>query len=212
MPETTPTLQSMTEAEARKFYEERFQILYENGKAFCVAVGLPETLIADIVKSDTDWAFTLKIDALLETAAKHFIRHGLRFRYLNHTIQNKELEDFVDSLPMNGRTSILKLLDACGIPDEERGFIEMTRVVRNAFAHNIHYAGLRLIDLIKTRSDRSRVLKYLSAIATFDEAHLITSYEKDPSFLRFCMLDSLLRFLFYAYHLSISSPKQRAAP
>ena len=123
------------------------------------------------------------------------------------------LEDFVDSLPMNGRTSLLKLLDAAGLPPEELGFVEVTRRVRNAYAHNIEYADLSLIELIKQRPDKSQLIKHLSAIKTYDEAHLIASYEKDPAFLRFCIIDSTMRFLFYAYHLAVKKKvAERASP
>ncbi len=52
---------------------------------------------------------------------------------------------------MNGRTSILKLLDAAGLPPEELGFIEALLRVRNAYAHDIRFADVRLIDLIGRR-------------------------------------------------------------
>jgi hypothetical protein len=74
------------------------------------------------------------LDALLETASKGIIRHGLRLKILNRVITNDVLGDFVESLPLNGRTSILKLLEAAGCPPEEQGFIEATRKVRNAYA------------------------------------------------------------------------------
>jgi hypothetical protein len=38
---------------------------------------------------------------------------------------------------------------------------------------------------------------------TYDEADLIASYEKGPRFLRFCIIDSTMRFLFYAYHMAV---------
>jgi hypothetical protein len=139
----------------------------------------------------------------MESAAKHILRHGLCIKLARKTIQNETLDEFVDALPMNGRTSLLKLLEAAGLPPEELGFLESTRLVRNAFAHNIEYASLRLIDLIKMRQDKSRLIKHLSAIATYDEMKLIADYEKDPSFLRFCMIDSTMRVLFYAYHLAV---------
>ncbi len=40
-------------------------------------------------------------------------------------------------------------------------------------------------------------------IATYDEANLIASYEKDGGFLRFCILDATMRILFYAYHIAL---------
>ena len=43
----------------------------------------------------------------------------------------------------------------------------------------------------------------LSAIKNYDEADLITSYEKDRGFLRFGILDSTMRFLFFAYHITV---------
>jgi len=67
---------------------------------------------------------------------------------------------------------------------------------------------LHLIELIKTRSDKSRLIKHLSAIATYDEAGLIADYEKDPFFLRFCIIDSAMRVLFYAYHLAVKEKLQ----
>jgi hypothetical protein len=182
---------------------ERFCVLYEESQKFCECVGLQRDLKITILKTDSDWAFILKVDALLESASKHILRQGLRIKLCNRTFQNQTLEEFVDSLPMNGRTSLLKLLEAAGVPPEELGFIEVTRLVRNAFAHNIEFAGLSLIELVKMRQDKSRLIKHLSAIRTYDEPELIADYEKDPSFLRFCIIDSTMRVLFYAYHLAL---------
>jgi hypothetical protein len=182
---------------------DRFGILLEEAQKFCVAVGLHKDLILEIAKADNDWAFILKIDALLETASKEIIRHGLRLKILNRVIRNDALGDFVDSLPINGRTSILKLLDAAGCPPEELGFIEATRLVRNAYAHNIKLVDVNLIELIKQRGDKAKLLKNLSAIKNYDEGDLIGMYEKDGTFLRFCILDSTMRFLFFAYHIAV---------
>jgi hypothetical protein len=188
---------------------DRFGILLKESQKFCKRVGLQKDLIPKILKTDSDWAFILKVDALLESAAKHIIRSGLHIQLLKQTFRNESLDDFIDSLSMNGRTSILKLLDAAGLPSEELGFVEITRLVRNAYAHNIEFADLSLTELIKSRGDRSRLIKHLSGIRTYDEAKLMASYEKDPVFLRFCIIDSAMRFLFYAYHLT-SKPKKAA--
>jgi hypothetical protein len=181
---------------------DRFGILLKESRKFCKRVGLRQDLIMQIMKTDTDWAFILKIDALLESAAKHVIHHGVRIQYLSRTLRSEALDDFIDGLPMNGRTSLLMLLEASALPDEELRFVEITRLVRNAYAHDIRFADLRLIELIKSRNDKSRLIKYLSAIRTYDEASLIASFEKGPMFLRFCIIDSAMRFLFYAYHLT----------
>jgi hypothetical protein len=186
---------------------DRFGILLKESQKFCKRAGLKNDLIPRILKSDTDWSFVLKVDALLESAAKHIIQHGPQIQLLKRMLRAEALDDFVDSLSMNGRTSLLKLLDAAGLPSEELGFVEITRLIRNAYAHNIEYADLSLTELIKSRSDKSRLIKHLSGIRRYDEAKLMASYEKDPLFLRFCIIDSAMRFLFYAYHLT-SKPKK----
>jgi hypothetical protein len=182
---------------------DRFGVLLEESQKFCVAVGLHKTLISEIAKSDSDWAFILKIDALLETASKEVVRHGLRFKLLNRVIQNDTLGDFVDALPMAGRTSLLVLLDAAGFGPEDVGFIAATRKVRNAYAHNIKLADVSLIDLIKSRGDKSELIKYLSSIEKYEEKALIASYEKDGGMLRFLILAATMRILFLAYHLAL---------
>jgi hypothetical protein len=182
---------------------DRFGVLLEEAHKFCEGVGLHKDLIGEILKTDSDWAFILKVDALLESAAKQILRHGLRFKILNRVIQNEALDEFVDALPMSGRTSLLKLLDAACLPPEELACVETIRKVRNIYAHNIKFADVSLIELVKQRNDKSQLIKHLSAIKTYDEADLIASYEKDPRFLRFCIIDSTMRFLFYAYHMAV---------
>ena len=182
---------------------DRFGVLLEEAQKFCEGVGLHKDLISEILKTDSDWAFILKIDARLESAAKQILRRGLRVKILNRVIRNETLDDFVDSLPMNGRTSLLKLLDAACLPPGELGFVETIRKVRNTYAHNIKFADVSLIELVKQRNDKSQLVKHLSGIESYVEADLIASYEKEPSFLRFCIIDSTMRFLFYAYHMAV---------
>jgi hypothetical protein len=78
---------------------ERFAILLEESEKFCDGVGLHKELIRDILKTDSDWAFILKIDALLESAAKQILRTGLQIKLLNRIIQNETLDEFVDASP-----------------------------------------------------------------------------------------------------------------
>jgi hypothetical protein len=188
---------------------ERFTILMEEAEKFCEGIGLHKNLIRDIIKTDTDWAFILKIDALLESAAKHIVRTGLRIKLLNRVMQNETLDGFVDALPINGRTGILKLLDAACLPPEELAFVETIRKVRNTYAHDIKFADISLVALLNQRNDRSQLLKYLSGIANYVESDLMAHYERDPGFLRFCIIDSTMRFLFYSYHMAVKFPAKR---
>jgi hypothetical protein len=188
---------------------DRFTIMLEESEKFCEGVGLHKDLIREIIKTDSDWAFILKIDALLESAAKYIVRTGLRIKLLNRVMQNETLDEFVDSLPINGRTGILKLLDAACLPPEDLAFVETIRKVRNIYAHDITFADVRLMDLVKQRNDKAQLIKYLSGIETYVEADLIAWYERDPGFLRFCVIDSTMRFLFYSYHMAVKFPTRR---
>lgn len=167
-----------------------------------------KNLIRNILKTDSDWAFILKIDALLESAAKQILRTGLRIKLLNRVIQKETLDEFVDALPMNGRTGLLKLLDAACLPPEELGFVETIRQLRNIYAHDIKFADVSLIELVTQRNDKHQLIKHLSAIENYVEADLIAWYERDPGFLRYCVIDSTMRFLFYAYHLAVKFPNK----
>jgi len=189
--------------------QERFTIMLEESEKFCESVGLHKDLIREIIKTDTDWAFILKIDALLESAAKYIVRTGLRIKLLNRVMQNEILDGFVDSLPINGRIGILKLLDAACLPPEELGFVETIRKVRNIYAHDIRFTDVSLIELVKQRNDKTQLIKYLSGIENYVEADLIAWYERDHSFLRFCVIDSTMRFLFYSYHMAVKFPTKR---
>lgn len=205
----------MTGAEKNDYYARRVEVLFGTVEKFCVEQSLSKDFIHAVLKSGSDWEFILKVDALLETAAKLILRNGLRIQLETRTFedksvqvdiprgvfQNETLEDFVDCLPMDGRTSLLKLLEAYGLPDYDLGFIRATRQVRNAFAHDMRNVDSKLIDIIKSRSDKAYLLKRLSAIEKYDEASLIAAYERDPLFLRYCILDSTMRFLLYAYHV-----------
>ena len=86
---------------------------------------------------------------------------------------------------------------------KEQGFIEVTRKVRNTYAHNMQYVDVSLIELIKQRTDKTHLLKNLSAIKNYDEADFIAAYEKDRGFFWFGILDSTMRFLFFAYHIAV---------
>ena len=194
------------EEELKEF--DRFGILLKESQKFCKRVGLQKDLILKILKTDSDWAFILKVDALLESAAKHIIHHGLQIQLLNRIRRSESLHEFIDTLSMNGRTSLLKLLHAAGLPDDELEFVEVTRLVRNAYAHNIEYADLNLVELIKSRKDKSRLVKHLSAMKEYDEVDLLASVTKDPMFLRFCIIDSTMRFLLYGYHLTATKRRR----
>jgi hypothetical protein len=184
----------------------RVDALLQISENFFAAVGLHKDLMHEIFHAENDWTFILKVDALLETATKELIKSGLSLKILGRFVGTEELADFIDALPMNGKTSLLQLLKASGCPADDVAFVGGVRRVRNAYAHNIRVADLPLIELIKQRQDKSRLIRDICNIRTYNETDLIASYEKDRKFLRFCILDATMRILYYAYHIALKRP------
>jgi hypothetical protein len=172
--------------------ENRFELLFEASKKFTQAMGLHDELMLEIFRAKSDWEFTIKIDAMLEAAAKAIVKTRL----------NSGSTEFVDAMPMNGRTSLLAFLKADGCPNELSGFIEAVRRLRNGFAHDIRLTDAKLVEIIKARPDKSQIIKSLCQIEEYNEAALIKDYEKDGGFLRYAIVDATLRFLIMAYDIT----------
>ena len=183
--------------------EDRFSILLGETQKFCRAVGLHKDLILEIWRESSDWAFILKIDALLETAAKEIIAKGLKIELAKIVADKEGLKDFIYALPMSGRTSIVSLLKIAQCSDDEISFIESVRKLRNAFAHNIKNADASSISIILNHKEKSRLIKFLCAIEKYDEADLVKTFESDGGQLRFGILDGAMRFLMLGYHVAL---------
>jgi len=177
----------------------------EESKHLASLINVPPKTIYDIFKSSSDWEFILKIDALLEAAARKVVKVAFA---ANDKMDLGDMEEFVDTLPMRGRTSLLKLLDATGCGKEESHLIECVRILRNGFAHDITLMTLPLIEVIKARKDKSNLVKGLSYIQNYEEDELIKMYEKDGSFLRFGILSGTLTFMILAYHAVVKDREE----
>jgi hypothetical protein len=179
--------------------------MMEESKHLASLINVPSKTIYDIFKSSSDWEFILKIDALLEAAARKVVKVAFA---ANDKMNPDDMEDFVDTLPMRGRTSLLKLLEATGCGEEESHLIECVRILRNGFAHDITQMTLPLIEVIKKRKDKSNLIRGLSYIQNYKEDELVEMFEKDGSFLRFAILSGTLTFMILAYHAVIKDPEE----
>lgn len=182
---------------------DRFDFLFSNAEEFCRAMGLQDDLLRDIYRSDSDWAFILKVDSLLEVAMRRIVSDSLKMEIKGRVVGRKGVENFVATLPVSGKTSLLKLVRVSGCPKDLCDFIESTRKLRNAFAHNIKLIDEKLLTVILDRDDSSSLLKNLSSVEKYEEADLISRLDQDGDLLRFGILDSMLRFLTIAYHVTI---------
>ncbi|UZE46997.1 hypothetical protein ONR75_18505 [Rhodopseudomonas sp. P2A-2r] len=184
-----------------------FKWLMEESKHLASLIGVSSKQIFEIFKAGTDWEFIIKMDALLEAASKAVVKAALANEYLDAD----DMDEFVDALPMRGRTSILKLLQASGCGDAERNLIDSVRVLRNGFAHDITQMEMSLIDVIKGRKDRTTLLRGLCWIKEYEEAALIKMYEKDGGLFRFGIVSGALTFMIAAYHSVIKQPEDPVA-
>ncbi|MEW6438129.1 MAG: hypothetical protein AB1508_13285 [Pseudomonadota bacterium] len=182
---------------------DRTDVLLRETYKFFEAMGLHKGLMNEIYKARSDWEFILKIDALLEAATKQIIKSALKLKIGNTFGGAEALSEFVDGLPMNGKTSLMHLLKACGCPLNQCDFIEAVRRVRNSYAHNIKQADLPLIELIKQRRDRSHTIKNICDIENYVEGDLIEQFENDGQFFRFCIVDATMQILIAAYHVAL---------
>jgi hypothetical protein len=179
-------------------FEERLA----ESKKITALIGIPDTTIIDIYRAPSDWEFILKIDALLEAAARVVVKANL---VGGPRMDQDKVEAFIDTLPMRGRTSLLSLLDAAGCPNNFRDLIDSVRQLRNGFAHDIVQVGMPLIEVIQARKDRTSLLKKVSWVEKFEEPRLVEMYRADHGFLRFSIVSGVISFLAIAYHGAIKS-------
>ena len=137
------------------------------------------------------------------------IKRSLKLEVNGAYVGDADIEKFVSNLPMNGRTSLSKLLRATNCDRDICDFIEATRNVRNAFAHNIRHADANLLTVIKTRPDWASLLKRLSPVDNYNEAEWVKMIQADSGILRFSILDYTLVFLTLAYHIVLKEPPVR---
>ncbi|RWM13548.1 MAG: hypothetical protein EOR73_28530 [Mesorhizobium sp.] len=182
----------------------RFEHLFREANKFCSFIGLSDKLIIGIYKAPSDWEFILKVDALLEAAAKQAVKASMGIKIGPEFIS---VDEFVDALPINGRTSLVSLLRVSRMGDEFCDAIQSVRMLRNAFAHDIRQIDEPLISVLLKRNDAVSLLRKLMPIEKYEHDEVIDHIKKDGSYFRFCILDFVLRILMLVYHVTLK-PKQ----
>jgi hypothetical protein len=182
---------------------ERISKLLELAADCCQALGLSKNLLPNIYQAENDWEYVLKTDALLETTAKAVIKDHLKIERDGIPTGADKLDKFVDALPLNGRTSLMQLLRATGCDQDICDFIEATRWVRNAYAHDIRKVDASLLSVVQGRGDWQNILKKLSPIEKYDEKKWVEMIEENNELLRFAMFDYTIVFIALSYHISL---------
>jgi hypothetical protein len=143
--------------------------LAEELRALEQELGLPLRFTTDL-KKDSDWAFVIKMHALIEGGIAHLLEHKLA---------KPELRDFLNRLSLRGRVGKVGLARALEVlhPDDAR-FLEAFGDLRNDYAHNLRNANLPLVQYIQmlTPGHRQRFLApfhlYLAKTIKYNEKQL----------------------------------------
>ena len=110
-------------------------------------IGLPETLMRDLLKED-DWSFVIKTHALLEAAVTFSLT----------SLTDQKLASNFERLPFNeqafGKVSFLASL--AEIDKETITFLRYFSELRNKLAHNIRYANFTFAAHAKTLDKHQR--------------------------------------------------------
>ena len=144
-------------------------------------MGLHDQLILEIFRAKSDWEFIIKVDAMLEAAAKAVVKQQLIRQ--QQVVRLYHLMGLSTPMPMNGRTSLLAFLKADGCQNEVFSFIERSDDYVTASA--IHVTDAKLSKSSEP-ANKSQLIKSLCQIEEYNEAALIKDYEKDGGFLRLC--------------------------
>jgi hypothetical protein len=176
-----------------------FEKFLSNAKKFCIEVGLHEDLLMDIYKADSDWAFILQVDALLETSIKEVLAQILKMDVKGIPCDAEDIKGFIQDLPLTGRTSLTRLLKVAEVPKDFCDFIEAVRSIRNSFAHNIRRVDDSLLTVIDSRNNKNHLLKLFAHRKEYDEDIWVDHIKQDRNILRFAILDLALQFLGVAH-------------
>jgi hypothetical protein len=186
--------------EERPDFTLEFKFLEGEARKCSKLLGFPKDLILPILRSNSDWEFILKVNALVDIAAKYILRHSLGIAHLDGTSQSGALIEFIDSLPVNGNSSILQLLEGAGVAQAQLNLVDSARKVRNAYAHHIKDSDRPLIELIQARPDASHLVRSLSGV--IDSRDVLAQYKRDPYYLRFDIFRQTTIFLLFAHNLT----------
>jgi hypothetical protein len=109
-------------------------------RRFEADLGLPKGLYGKLLDED-DWAFVIKIHALLEAAVTHLLTEELGRSELATIFSRLEMGD-----QTVGKLAFGKALGC--LQEKDRAFARELGAIRNKYAHDIHHVGMTLKDYV----------------------------------------------------------------
>ncbi len=127
--------------------EEKIKLLEER---LSIRRGFFYNLLNKGYKGKDDWAFIVKLHALVETAVSH---------YLTEKVGKLDLKAVFQDLPMSiykiGKIAFLKAL---GLLEEHLKFMQLLSTIRNDYVHSVNNVDLKFQDYFKSNKNIFKTL------------------------------------------------------
>jgi hypothetical protein len=181
--------------------EERFNYLRERGARICQALGLKSNLVDHLESEPSDWAYIIKVDALLEMASRALVANTLRIVIAGSPTGGPRMDKFVAKLPTTGRSSLRDLLEIAGCPPDRMRFLDAIRQIRNAYAHDITCYDETMLSMILKEKNAEQLLGAISSVEPtgYDFRKHLSIAAKSPGIIRFGIMHGLLQYLGMSY-------------
>ena len=172
---------------------KRLERLFAEGDRFCERMGLPREFTKTLYRSD-DWSFCILSASIVEAALNEILVRGIKFQHDKILIEGSQFANFIERLPMLGRSGRHALAKIIDLPIEFVDFIEALFIVRNAYAHRLSNVTKSVHEIVQDHPERNRLLKIFTGFEGKNAETFMEMAKADAGVTKFAVFEALLRF------------------
>lgn len=137
-------------------------------------LGIKEGFFNKLSEED-DWAFIIKLHALIESAVSELLTSVFENEELKHTFSHLELSN-----KRTGKIAFIKALDL--LDENDRRYIVSLSEVRNDLVHNISNVNYDLLDTVNkmNKSEFKTFYKRFNTLSTEPDENVEKLFRQDP--------------------------------
>lgn len=110
--------------------------------------------------------FFILLACIIEAVLNETIAKGLRFMLTREKpIGGTEFSEFVERLPMLGRSGRHALAKACKMPDDLLAYVEAVFLVRNSYAHKLSNVNKTIHELVFSHLEKKKLIRAFNPLA-----------------------------------------------
>jgi hypothetical protein len=168
---------------------ERLDFLFAESEEIIQRFGLSKGFVAKLFKAD-DWTFFILLACLIEAVLNETIAKGLKFMLTQEKqIGGTDFSEFIERLPMLGRSGRHALAKACKMPDDLLAYVEAVFLVRNSYAHKLSNVNKTIHELVFSHSEKTKLIRAFNPLANDPEdQRFLEELIQDKSLLRYSAL------------------------